>query len=1420
MRGEKKRFNWFVAITAVVIIVLLLLIIAFLGVIYTRLPNGNTPVKNDSVTTWKNTSNPVFVGRHWLFRQLEYLFQKNDNINGVLLVGDPGSGYKKLIQNKDIQNILDKCMNDPIECAKVTVFEPLLALNIPSETKKFILIDALDECREKKGSSNVITDILHSLKPCLSSWVKLLLTSRNETTITGKISEIGVKTVAINATSKENLDDIRSFAQEIISRYGESLKEKLNESIETILNRTDGNFLFIKMLLEDFLKDSDKVDLTSSFPSNMSYVYARSFRVRFGKNELKRFAKFFEVLLASNLPPTIQLLRGILTLNAQIDDHELDDVSDKLYMYLRLDNGTVRIFHQSFAEWLTDHDTPIDGFSIKKSRGHQYIANYFFDHYNEEGNDLTVEGLYELSMHVLNGEMLNKHKYVSKLKGLNSNVTDRHGKCILHYLARNRESTKVLEVFIQQFKSVDILDLYYTPAYYATIAGNFDNLKLFIKNGADVNYVTTLDDGCSVFSLVIDHSYHDRHSLTFIAAYKGYRKIVELLMNNGAHIDKEDNCGWKPLYAAVKAGRLKIAELLINKTDRTSSDLFALHLAALFDHSDVLKFLLKNGVRDKCIPCKGFKPDFRDGSLESWSLTTHQYFETICGSVLNIAVSRRNLKIVEILLSHGKETLECKSLAGLTPLMRAVEKNDTKMVTLLLDEGADVEAQCEISRWNQYLIIFGSHYYCSYTSKAIHISVKQGTSKITAELIKRNANRFSLSDCIGLSSDDLTAILNQEVNTSPLSKTVMRYSAVCGSVKTFKLLSRNKSVVVTTIYEDGMMTLLHLATMFHDQLPCTAFKCSNKLSRHNYVDEKKYLKTIKLLTKVAPQNINKKDKHGRTALHYAALVRSPDVVKHLIRKGSDWKIKDENGNTALKFVQKRPIDYINLGPCSTVIYSLLNSSEMAISNEMHVNCLRKLRVRTLNIDCELESTIVRIVELMAYHNLSLSWYTLFKIDADLYCLSHENSDESQYRAMNTISELLKVIELDVKLNCEFPFEYSILHVMAVLLDPIRVGNNYFSALAERYVNTYSMESPFIDECYDAEGLLPIHYAASGNNIDMIDLFMNHGVDIWKKTRSGWTAFDLSIINGQCSPRILDKLLNHITSNKEYKVPSGSDFWCNTTNAPFSLLHIAAINGLECLRYIHENTFIPISRLPFNSCTNRHGINLLYLLKLYHDVEWTTEWNDLGLPTHTTLSKYPERDAKYHLVYNYFFLTPFLQLDKSKVNVLDLFRCPGINDFLPHGHVIEKQIKRCHNRCWHSASHASCDFSCTFRTVMFDPRHSDGFIGIVPQMAKLRYHCVKMFYNVSTTLWRQVSKAYTCSHKCRCLEIMRLLQKEFTSKPRRFRVGRRFLAERMGWNNTSFYDNIEYHWPFGFLLKKALKMDEEYEYLKILTHRET
>ena len=154
----------------------------------------------------QNFSNPGFVGREWVFRQIELY---TSNTRGVLLVAAPGWGksaimkhlissssssavihdnivghhickfndkstrdggrfvknlvqlignkipeYRKIL-NKDqlVQDILkSNCNDNPVDCFETAIVKPLRYLDSTGRKNSFILIDALDECLEKEES--------------------------------------------------------------------------------------------------------------------------------------------------------------------------------------------------------------------------------------------------------------------------------------------------------------------------------------------------------------------------------------------------------------------------------------------------------------------------------------------------------------------------------------------------------------------------------------------------------------------------------------------------------------------------------------------------------------------------------------------------------------------------------------------------------------------------------------------------------------------------------------------------------------------------------------------------------------------------------------------------------------------------------------------------------------------------------------------------------------------------------------------------------------------------------------------------------------------------------------------------------------------------------------------------------------------
>lgn len=165
--------------------------------------------------------------------------------------------------------------------------------------------------------------ILGILRTCVPSpvpqWIKLILTSRREASITGKISKIGFSTISINAEDQRNLNDIRSYAEQIMFQNAStsetaSMEEKLhlNHSIDVALKFDKGNFLFLKTILEYWEKTPHNLDARESLPPTIGNIYAKSFGKRFKEDAFERFEPLLEVLLASNTPPKLYKLDRFL----------------------------------------------------------------------------------------------------------------------------------------------------------------------------------------------------------------------------------------------------------------------------------------------------------------------------------------------------------------------------------------------------------------------------------------------------------------------------------------------------------------------------------------------------------------------------------------------------------------------------------------------------------------------------------------------------------------------------------------------------------------------------------------------------------------------------------------------------------------------------------------------------------------------------------------------------------------------------------------------------------------------------------------------------------------------------------------------------------------------------------------------------
>ena len=122
-----------------------------------------------------------------------------------------------------------------------------------------------------------------------------------------------------------------------------------------------------------------------------------------------------------------------------------------------------------------------------------------------------------------------------------------------------------------------------TPLHSATAGGHTEIAELLIDNGADVNANE-------------DYGWTPLH----LAAKYGHREVAELLIAKGADVNAKKKDGWTPLHLAALYGHTEIVELLItNGADvnaKTEEGATPLHEAAGWGHKEIVELLIARGV--------------------------------------------------------------------------------------------------------------------------------------------------------------------------------------------------------------------------------------------------------------------------------------------------------------------------------------------------------------------------------------------------------------------------------------------------------------------------------------------------------------------------------------------------------------------------------------------------------------------------------------------------------------------------------------------------------------------------------------------------------------------------------------------------------------------------------------------------------
>ena len=727
-------------------------------------------------------------------------------------------------------------IQDPVGCFEQAVLLPLKSLtNVPKDNW-YIVIDALDECLTQSETSHSIVYLLNNKLPRFPSWLKLVLTSRNESSVS--LHSDKITKLVIDPEDPRNIDDIElflstkfyqdgPFLHRVKFWFGDSGIEKTAKLISVLLSKSQGNFLFVKEMLHHW-ETSSRVVRSDPYalPETLGELYHSYFQRLYDPREkFKPVRQVLELIVSTFQPLTQKQIFEVLKMKETSleEDYDFKDRIQELGHFLRYgENDTVTLYHLSLTEWLTSDSNRNGQFYVSKKKGHEVFCDFYFKLIADGGKSSLSRYILTLAQHIAHGGW--KEAYVKEFLRFPSqvvNTSDPESNRTLLHLAATINSTDVLELLLRHFSCIDCSDNRgITPAFLAAEHGLVDNLALMVRRGAKVNRKTKsltsrekLEDEDTSYDLsnpvLESKSKFWGSTMLHAAAHAGHLEVVTFLLNNGAFISTVNDVHLTALQIAAENGHLRVVKALHEAG--ADANQIALHHAAANNRLEVVKYLLKIGVKDKCMRCDGsfywlkkktlkhrlqsqvvafiieipIKKHCRvddelinikalnDDScyeLDNASKTFNDFGELFddrhlifCETALYAAISSGHKAVVKELVARHNWALTCRDYTGRTPFHEAVRKNNTEIVKLLLmadptkvhtacDHWQNVEGQDERSKHLTLSREESFEYHrdvchCGYTP--LHLAARYGYFKIAVELVIRGRARVGARDCFG-----------------------------------------------------------------------------------------------------------------------------------------------------------------------------------------------------------------------------------------------------------------------------------------------------------------------------------------------------------------------------------------------------------------------------------------------------------------------------------------------------------------------------------------------------------------------------------------------------------------------------------------------------------------------------------------------
>ncbi|XP_022317392.2 transient receptor potential cation channel subfamily A member 1-like isoform X2 [Crassostrea virginica] len=411
----------------------------------------------------------------------------------------------------------------------------------------------------------------------------------------------------------------------------------------------------------------------------------------------------------------------------------------------------------------------------------------------------------------------------------------------LHYCAykdRDDCAKLLLEHGAKPCKSCD--DGFY-PIHAAATRASDKTLEVLIKHVERLGYTREV-----VLSFTDKYNNTPLHS----AVSSGDPEAVRVCLNAGAGMDIQQEDKSTALHFACAQGGLNIIQMMRQLqpekfiTASKKGDILKmtpLHRAALFNHVNVVKFLIDEGVEINAVDAQKRTPLLLAASKGAWK-TVHLLLES--GADISLK-DNKNRNFLHLAIKYGgklnqfsvqsikhfKNLLNEKDDYGCTPLHYASREGYLVALDDLIEMGAVVNPKNKDKQ------------------SPLHFAARYGRYNTCRRLLnsRLGPNIINESDCDGL--------------------TALHLAALNGHVKIINLLMQ-KGACVTRAHDDN--SPIHMAAL------------------------NGYTKCIRALLSVHANILDVKNKLGDTALHLASRAGQPKVVDLLLSLGAKISLNGED----------------------------------------------------------------------------------------------------------------------------------------------------------------------------------------------------------------------------------------------------------------------------------------------------------------------------------------------------------------------------------------------------------------------------------------------------------------------------------------------------------------------------------------------